>query len=138
MSLLAGRLALAVAGLGAAGFGGWHLLENGRLTGVLLWLAGAVVVHDGVLAPLTVLVTAVGARVLPTRARRPVLVAFVLLATVTLTAVPVLGGWGRRPDNPTLLDRHYVVGWCAFAGLVLTGTLLGAVRVRADRPRRGR
>ncbi|HVS54497.1 MAG TPA: hypothetical protein VHD62_19230, partial [Opitutaceae bacterium] len=60
-----------------------------------------------------------------------------VLATVTLTAVPVLGGWGRRPDNPTLLDRHYVVGWLAFAGLVLTGTLLGVALARVRRLRRG-
>ena len=137
MTLRTTRLALGATGLAAVVFGGLHLLADGRLTALLLWLVGAVAVHDGLLAPLTLLVTAAGARLLPPPARRPALVAFLVLATVTLTAVPVLGGWGRRPDNPTLLDRHYVVGWLVFAGLVLSGTLLWVALARVNRLRRG-
>jgi hypothetical protein len=60
----------------------------------------------------------------------------IVLATVTVTAVPVLGGWGRRPDNPTLLDRDYVLGWAAFACVVLAGMIVGiAVRRRRARHR---
>jgi len=34
-------------------------------------------------------------------------------------AVPVLGGFGARPDNPTLHDRPYAAGWLVVAALVL-------------------
>ena len=68
-----------------------------------------------VLAPLTI-GAAVAARLLPRapagRGRRS---ALVVLRTVTVTAIPVLGPWGARPDNPTLLDRNYVAGWCGSA-----------------------
>ena len=37
-------------------------------------------------------------------------------ARVTLVAVPVLGRFGARADNPTLLDRDYVAGWLVLAG----------------------
>ena len=37
-------------------------------------------------------------------------VGFVVLGSVTLLAMPVLGRFGARPDNPTLLDRDYSVG----------------------------
>jgi hypothetical protein len=106
---------------------------------VLVWLVAAVAVHDGIVAPATHVVTATAARFVRGRARRPVLVAFVLLGTVTATAVPVLGGWGRRADNPTLLDRHYLLGWWAFAAVVVLGTSLGGVlgRVRRGPSREG-
>ena len=47
-----------------------------------------------------------------------------VLATVTLAAVPVLGRFGAKPDNPTLLDRPYLTGWLLIAGLVVLGTVL--------------
>ena len=50
-----------------------------------------------------------------------------MLVTVTITAIPVLGKWGERPDNPTLLDRPYLLGWLIFAGLVLGTTLVSAL-----------
>jgi hypothetical protein len=46
-----------------------------------------------------------------------------------VVAVPVLGRFGARPDNPTLLDRPYVLGWLVLAALTLLGAA-GAVAVR--------
>ena len=80
--------------------------------------------HDLVLAPLTIALTLLAARLVTGRARAAVVTGLVVLATVTVTAIPVLGGWGARADNPTLLDRDYVVGWLVFAGLVVAGTLI--------------
>ena len=45
--------------------------------------------------------------------------ALVVLATVTVTAIPVLGRFGARPDNLTILPRNYVLGWLVLAALVL-------------------
>ncbi len=45
---------------------------------------------------------------------------------VTLTAVPVLGRFGARADNPTRLNRHYVGGWVAFTVLITAATAASA------------
>ena len=52
----------------------------------------------------------------------------VVLGTVTVTAIPVLGDFGARPDNLTLLPRNYVLGWFVFAALVLVVTVVAALR----------
>ena len=54
--------------------------------------------------------------------------ALVVLGTVTLLAVPVLGRFGARPDNPTLLDRDYTAGWLVLAGLTLVAVVVAAAR----------
>ena len=82
--------------------------------------------HDALLAPLTIVLVVIAARLLPNWLRTPASVGFVVLATVTVVAVPVLGRFGARPDNATLLDRNYIVGW-----LTIVVTILLAVTVVA-------
>ena len=60
------------------------------------------------------------------------MVGAVVLASVTLVAVPALGRFGARPDNPTLLDRRYLAGWLVVAGLVAVGVVV-ATFVRSRR-----
>jgi hypothetical protein len=91
-----------------------------------------VVLHDFVLAPLVLALVALGARVAPVAARVPAASALVVLGAVTLLAVPVLGRFGARPDNPTLLDRNYTAGWFALAGVALLATVVAAL-VRSRR-----
>ena len=88
-----------------------------------VWLLAGVVLHDAVLAPLVVLLGVVVVRLLPVWARMPVVAGFVVLGTATLTAIPVLGRFGERPDNPTLLDRDYVAGWWFLTALVVIGVV---------------
>ena len=57
-----------------------------------------------------------------------------VLGPVTLLAVPVLGRFGERPDNPTLLDRDYTAGWLVLAGLTAL-TVAAAAVVRSRRTR---
>jgi len=131
-----GRALLAAIGVLVAGYGALLLADDGLgdLIATALWLAGGVLVHDLVLAPLTLLVGALAVRVLPSVARAPAAVGAVVLGSVTLLAVPVLGRFGARADNPTLLDRPYGTGWLVLAGLVLLGVALGtARRARAGR-----
>lgn len=112
-------------GVAAAAYGAVLLLalDLPDLLDAGLWLAGGVVLHDAVVAPLTVLATLGLRRVLPARSWTAVTAGLVVLLTVTLTAVPVLGRFGARPDNPTLLDRDYTGGWLVLALLVVLGTL---------------
>ena len=132
------RLLLGVIGVAIAGFGALRFLQldAADVVDAVLWLAAGVIVHDAVIAPLTIGLTVLGARVLPGRSRTAVVVGLVVLVTVTVSAVPVLGGWGVRPDNPTVLDRNYLVGWLVFAGLVTAGVLAGALAGPALRGRR--
>lgn len=109
------RIALALVGIGLVGVGGWEFLSSDVDN------AGGVIVHDGLLAPAIVALGVVAARALPTWLRGPATVGLVVLGTVTLLAVPVLGRFGARPDNPPQLDRNYGVGWLVFAAVVLLG-----------------
>lgn len=128
---LALRVALGAVGLAATTYGLMMLDDRGpeNLRAVVTWLVAGVILHDAVLAPLTILVCAVGARVLPGRFRAPVAGGLLVVGSVTLLAVPVLGRFGARPDNPTLLDRDYTTGWLVMAGLALV-TMLALARRR--------
>ncbi|HSE08017.1 MAG TPA: hypothetical protein VLB29_05085 [Nocardioidaceae bacterium] len=114
------RALLFLMGLVVAAVGAVELLDEGaeNLLAVAVWLAGGVLLHDFVLAPLVIVLVVIGLAVLPGWARPAVAAATVVLGSVTLMAVPVLGRFGARPDNPTLLDRPYVAGWLVLAGLV--------------------
>jgi hypothetical protein len=122
------RVALGALGVVVGLYGGWLVLSRGHdLLNLVLWLAGGVVLHDGVLALVVLAIGAIAVRLLPRSAKAPAVVGFVVLGSVTLLAVPVLGRFGARPDNPTLLDRDYTVGWLVLAGLVLVGVVAASL-----------
>ena len=133
------RVVLAACGAALAAYGVWLLVSRqdlGQLVEVGAWLAGGVVSHDAVLSGLLIGLGALGTRLLTPAWRAPATVGLVVWGSLTLVAVPVLGRFGARPDNPTLLDRPYLASW-----VVLTGVVLGAVvvagLVRARHPGRG-
>jgi hypothetical protein len=134
------RLRVVLGGLGAlvAAYGAFLLLSRqdaDQLVNAAVWLASGVVLHDFVLAPLVLALVYAGARVAPPAARAPAATALVVLGSVTQLAVPVLGRFGARADNPTLLDRDYRAGWLALAGVILLVTVVAAL-VRSRRVRR--
>lgn len=127
------RAALGALGLLVAGYGGWLLLtREDDLVGVAVWLVAGVVLHDAVLALVVVALGALTVRLVPAPARAPVVVGFVVLGSVTLLAVPVLGRFGARADNPTLLDRDYTTGWLVLAGITVVAVVTAAL-VRSRR-----
>lgn len=136
------RLLVGLPGFAAGVYGAALLLELGlrNLRASVVWLAGGLIVHDGILAPAVLVLGAVAARLLPAPVRGPAVVGLIVLGTVTVVAVPVLGRFGARTDNPTLLDRPYLSGWLVVAALtlawVLTMTALGA-RARRTTTRSG-
>ena len=133
----AAQLAVGAPGVLAGAYGGYLLLtrqDAADHAATAAWLVAGVLLHDLVLAPLVIVLAGLGARVLPHSARAPVVVAIVVLGAVTLLGVPVLGRFGARPDNPTLLDRAYGPGWAALAGLTVLGVVVATgLRVRARR-----
>ena len=126
------RTATAVAGLAIAAYGCWRLLELGsrNLVATGTWLVGGVVIHDAVLAPLTIAAAGVAARMLSRRRLAPWVVATVVLAPVTILSIPVLGRFGARPSEPSLLNRHYWLGWWALVALVGVAILVGTLARR--------
>ena len=137
--LTATRATLGTVGLLVGLYGVVRLVGLGwaNLGDTVPWLAGVVLVHDGVLAPLVVLAGVAAARALPTWTRRATLVAVVVLGPVTLAAVPVLGRFGAKDDNQTLLNRPYAAGWVAVAAVVLAAAALVAVHDRRKGAPRG-
>lgn len=119
------RWLLGAAGAAVAAYGGWLLVtREDELLGVAAWLVAGVLLHDAVLAVTAVALGALTLRLVPEPARAPTAVAFVVLAPITLVAVPVLGRFGASEDNPTLLDRDYTAGWLALVGLTVLAVLL--------------
>ncbi len=66
------------------------------------------------------------------RLRGPVAVGLVVLGTVSLATLPMLGRFGARSDNDTLLDRNYLGGWLVLLSLVVIGVALAAIRRRTS------
>jgi hypothetical protein len=133
------RLAFAACGLAAGGYGVWLMVDSGlrNVVRALYWLVGGVVAHDGLLAPATIVVVVLATRLLPAWVRGPAAVGLIVLGSLTLIAIPVLGRFGARPDNPTLLDRDYTAGWLAVAVITLCGVAVGAVARRRAQTRAG-
>lgn len=126
--MTAARIALVALGTVVAAYGGYVLLtrqDGDNLVNAAVWLVAVVVVHDGVLVPATIAITVLGARLLPARWRRPATVALIIVAPLSLLAVPVLGRFGALPDDPGLLERPYLASWVAV--VVVTSVVVVAV-----------
>jgi hypothetical protein len=127
------QVVLGVSGAAAAAYGVWLLLAQPleRLVAILVWAAGGVIAHDGLVAPAVVILGVVAATRAPHWLRLPLVRLLVVLGPLTLVAVPVLGRFGARPDNPTLLDRPYWAGYLGLVAVAVVLTVVDALRRRA-------
>lgn len=93
------RIVTGALGVALMAVGGALLLSGGQLKDVAVWLAGSIVLHDGIVAPLVL-----GVGLLPAGipARGTVLAALVVAGCLTVTALPVLLAPGP-PRNPSVL-----------------------------------
>jgi hypothetical protein len=84
----------------------------------LAWLAGLLLVHDFVLAPLVLLAGRRLRNWAPEAWRWPIQVGLITSGVLVLASVPVLYGVGRRtqPGNASVLPGHYPL---AVAGVLL-------------------
>lgn len=118
------RCGLGAAGLAAMAFGADLLVTGRYIRGwmdVLVWMAGIVVVHDGVLAPsVIVLGAAVGARW-----RRRLRWPFVVAGSLTIVALPLLLREGPAA-NPSVVPLDYPRGLAISVGVVLAVALCWA------------
>lgn len=133
--MTATRNALGALGVLVGVYGAYLLLsrqEFDQLLSAAIWLGGGVVAHDGLIAILSLALVVLGARVLPAAARPAAAVGFIVLGSVTIVAIPVLGSFGAKDDNATLLDRNYWLGWSGIVVAVLLAVVVASV-LRARR-----
>ncbi|MFB7866116.1 hypothetical protein [Streptomyces sp. NPDC056069] len=128
------RYALGGTGLVLIGVGAWQLADLPHAPAVPVWLTGAVVLHDGAIAPL---VLAVGLLVAARPARGVLRGALIVMGSVVLVTLPLLVRPGE-PPNPSALPlpygRNLAVVLAAVA--VTAGALLLVRRRRARSQRR--
>jgi hypothetical protein len=109
-----------------------------QIFGLLLWLAGGILVHDGIIAPVVVglalLLRRLGRR-LPWAAVGVIQVALVVGGIMTLIVAPEIVAQAKGPVNPTILVGPYgprLVGlW-----VVLAIATAGIVALQVARSRR--
>ncbi|MET0822180.1 MAG: hypothetical protein ABWY58_14550 [Aeromicrobium sp.] len=120
---------LVVAGVGFGLWGLWLMRDFTReqLTSEAFWLAGGVVLHDAVLAPVVVAVGYVASRVLPAHWRSATATAFVVWGTLTVAFLPVLSGQGGKPGNDTILGKPYVLSWVVLTLVLVAYAGVGAL-----------
>ncbi|MFI9259657.1 hypothetical protein ACIGT4_18405 [Streptomyces sioyaensis] len=126
------RALAGVAGVVLMGVGASLLMDVRDLTGVLVWLGGAVVLHDGVIAPLVLLVGLVLVR---GGVRGPVRGALTVAGALTVVALPVLLRPGQRA-NSSVLPLDYSRNWLLAMVAVTTVTALVLAARRFTRRRR--
>ncbi|MEU4271798.1 hypothetical protein [Streptomyces sp. NPDC026092] len=126
------RYALGALGVAMMGLGAVLVVRTGTVGEVLLWLAGAIVLHDGLIAPL---VLGVGLLLAALPARGTVRGGLIVAGALTLVALPLLLRPGSAP-NPTALPLDYVRNWLVLMGVVAVGTgaLLGVRWLARRRP----
>lgn len=133
--LLARRL-FAAAGLALLAYGVARLflvVALGDLLLLLIWMVGAVAIHDGLLSPLVLGVGAALHRWVPDRGRRFVQVGMIIGALITVIALPMIYLEGSQPPEKAILLQRYGVNLTVLLGIVAVVTLvLYAVRVARD------
>lgn len=133
MRMSVARLLTGVIGLSLMGVGASLLLDVRDLPGVLVWLGGAVVLHDVLIAPLVLLIGWVLVR---GGVRGPVRGALLVAGALTAVALPVLLRPGK-PANSSVLPLDYPRNWLftMVAVATVTAFLLAVRRIRRSRRR---
>ena len=127
------RAILVTVGVAFGVWGVWLMRDftSEQLVSLAIWLVAGLLVHDAVLAPLTIALGAGAARLLPRHAALGT--AFLLWATLTVTFVPVLSGQGGKPDNDTILNQPYGPAWWVLTALLVIGGAVATWSRRRDR-----
>jgi len=128
------QIALVVVGVGLLVVGGLTLLDDvnpKRYAGLATWLLGALIIHDGIIAP-----TVFGIVLLFRRANKSIPVVLLLIvqgalvvgSIIVLIVVPEILKKSIGTANPTLLPLDYTLNLVLFLGAlaVLTAAAGGA------------
>ena len=134
------RVALAVAGILLAVFGALRIVTTvplGALTILALWMIGAVIVHDGIIAPATVTVGWLLGRFIPPRGRRYVQAFLLSGGLVTIIAIPLILRRNTQPASKAILQQNYAGNLTVLLGIIAGLSLLAyAMHVAHDHHRK--
>ncbi|MCX4806910.1 MULTISPECIES: hypothetical protein [unclassified Streptomyces] len=132
------RYVMGGSGLVCAAWGGWLFLQQPEPWRIAAWLGGAVVVHDGFVAPVVMAIAALVA-VAGLRLHGVMRGALIVAGSLTVIALPPL----LRPAgvaNPTVLPLDYLRNWLLALAAIALFTLayvgVRAVARRVDRESR--
>ncbi|MFD9561136.1 hypothetical protein [Streptomyces sp. NPDC059994] len=131
---MVGRYAVGALGVATMGLG-VSLVWAQSPWDVAVWLVGAIVLHDGLIAPLVLLV-GLGVAAARPGVRGPLRAALVTAGCLTAIALPDILRPGPH-NNATVLPLDYVRNWLVLLGVVAiaTGLVLVVRRVQAGRRR---
>lgn len=121
------RLALGAVGIVGIAFGVVRILTSADATKplqLIKWLIAAVILHDAILAPATVVVSWAVARVVKGRAQAYVLAGLAVAALTTLVAMPLLYRHGKSAPGTTLLTRNYAVNLLVLLAVIAVGSAI--------------
>jgi hypothetical protein len=102
-------------------FGTWGIFQRARASAppeLGAWVVGAAVMHDLVVAPVVFSVGRTVARATQGLPRAVLQVGLILSGILVLYSIPVVGGFGRLGDNPSLLPREYGASLVALVAAV--------------------
>jgi hypothetical protein len=98
--------------------------------GVLLFLAAVLVAHDAVLLPATIAGGAIIGRLAPRRVLPSIPAAAIISIAVGVMALPLVLGYGRSADNPSVLPLAYGRGLLRVLAVTWAAALASAGLVR--------
>jgi hypothetical protein len=131
------RIVLAVAGIALGAFGVFRLVTEIAPHSLLIltvWLVAALIIHDALLGPSVVGVGWLLRRFAPDRGRRYLQIALIMIALVTVIAVPMIFLRGSQPAVKALLLRNYGANLIMIIGIIaVLSLILYGVRVVRDR-----
>jgi hypothetical protein len=125
----------AAVGWGVIAWGVVGILSNSldtRPANLARFVVGGALLHDLLVAPLTILAGVLVARAVPARARGPVQAALAVSVIVALFAYPLVRAYGLAANNPTSLPHNYGLN-LAIVLSVVWAVAAGAVVVRLKR-----
>ena len=99
--------------------------------GVVLFLAAVLVAHDAVLLPVTIAAGALLGRFAPRWAQPGVRAAAIVSLAVGVVALPLVLGYGRSADNPSILPLAYGNGLLLILGVIWTAALVSMALARS-------
>ena len=131
------RIILSISGILMVLFGAVRIVTVVSFVDLLilaLWLIGAVVIHDGMIAPLTVGIGWLLARTAPPRARRYIQVFLVVAGLVIVIAVPLILRRNSQPVSKAILLQNYAGNLTILLGIIAAASLaLYSINVGLDR-----
>jgi hypothetical protein len=131
------RTLLGGVGVAALGYGGWLIARwptHTKPISLAIWLAGGLILHDGILVPATLIVGAVLTLAVRPRARRYMQGFLIVAAVVTVVTVPLVIRERVAQPGQALLTQdyrsHLIWVLAAVGGLCLLAYLVRVVRDR--------